>query len=169
MCKNCDFSVHYPPTQSERLEKLEKALSEEMARTREMDDILAGVVKRVGRDSNTTNDPAPPYGEKREPMIDELALYDMCRKAGEPVDAPEYCGGPGTYSAQRMRKAYESLIDKGDLIRKDNLLKWLDAEIAMAEENLKLIVEHNGGLKPLVQFETILAAHKAVKAHITGE
>jgi len=32
----------------ERIEKMEKALSQEMARTREMDDILAGVVKRVG-------------------------------------------------------------------------------------------------------------------------
>jgi hypothetical protein len=31
-----------------RLEKMEKALSEEMGRTREMDDILAGVVKKVG-------------------------------------------------------------------------------------------------------------------------
>jgi len=31
-----------------RLEKMEKALSEEMAKTREMDDILAGVVKKVG-------------------------------------------------------------------------------------------------------------------------
>ncbi len=31
-----------------RLEKMEKALSEEMAKVREMDDILAGVVKKVG-------------------------------------------------------------------------------------------------------------------------
>jgi hypothetical protein len=41
----------YPPPQGdydERIEKMEKALSQEMARTREMDDILAGVVKRVG-------------------------------------------------------------------------------------------------------------------------
>jgi len=33
---------------NDRIEKMEKALSEEMAKTREMDDILAGVVKKVG-------------------------------------------------------------------------------------------------------------------------
>ena len=32
--------------QDDRIEKMEKALSEEMAKVREMDDILSGVVKR---------------------------------------------------------------------------------------------------------------------------
>jgi hypothetical protein len=46
-----------PPSMYERIEKLEKALSEEMARTREMDVILAGMVKRVGYVSEA---PTPP-------------------------------------------------------------------------------------------------------------
>lgn len=99
--------------------------------------------------SNETNDPKAPYGEKREPMIDELALYNMCREAGEPVDAPEYCGGPGTYSAQRMRKAYEALITKGDLIRKDELTKWLNSQIDPGETAWNAAIE-------------------SVKAHIEG-
>lgn len=95
--------------QDERIEKMEKALSQEMAKVREMDDILAGVVKRVG---------------------------------------------------------YVSEAPEGDF--KAELLKWLDAEIAMTTENLEVIKQHGGGIKPLIQFEAILATYKAVKAHIEG-
>ena len=94
---------------NDRIEKMEKALSEEMAKTREMDDILAGVVKRVG---------------------------------------------------------YVSEAPEGDF--KAELLKWLDIEIAMTEENLEAINQHGGGIKPLIQFEAILLTYKAVKAHIQG-
>ena len=40
--------IHDHQEAGSRIEKMEKALSEEMAKTREMDDILAGVVKKVG-------------------------------------------------------------------------------------------------------------------------
>jgi hypothetical protein len=41
---------------SQRIEKMEKALSQEMARMREMDDILAGVVKRAGYEGEAPED-----------------------------------------------------------------------------------------------------------------
>lgn len=49
-CPNTPCVRILSPTENlaQRLKKLEKALSEEMGKTREMDDILAGVVKRVG-------------------------------------------------------------------------------------------------------------------------
>jgi len=101
--------IHDHQEAGSRIEKMEKALSEEMAKTREMDDILAGVVKRVG---------------------------------------------------------YVSEAPEGDF--KAELLKWLDIEIAMTEENLEAINQHGGGIKPLIQFEAILLTYKAVKAHIQG-
>jgi hypothetical protein len=61
---------------------------------------------------------------------------------------------------------YES--PTGEYIKVDDLLAWLDAEITLTEENLGIIKQHNGGLKPLIQFEAILATYRAVKAHITG-
>jgi len=64
---------------------------------------------------NNTNDEQAPYGEKREPLLSDEAQYDLCGEAGEPVDQPEYCGGPGLYSARRVRDFYENLIDKGEL------------------------------------------------------
>jgi hypothetical protein len=42
--------------QDDRIEKMEKALSQEMARMREMDDILAGVVKRAGYEGEAPED-----------------------------------------------------------------------------------------------------------------
>lgn len=104
----------------QRIEKMEKALSEEMAKVREMDDILAGVVKRVGY------------------VSDEPSEVLVC--------------APGDSIADPMAE----------------LIKWLDAEIATTKENIDLIKQHNGGLKPLIQFEAILATYRAVKAHITG-
>ena len=47
-------------------------------------------------------------------MSDEQQ-YDFCREAGEPVDQPEYCGGPALYSARHVRDFYERLIDEGRL------------------------------------------------------
>ena len=96
---------------SQRIEKMEKALSEEMAKTREMDDILAGVVKKVG---------------------------------------------------------YVSEAPDGDF--KADLIKWLDAEIAMAEENLEIANANSlmGAHKGLVAVQAMLATYKAVKAHIQG-
>jgi hypothetical protein len=108
--------------------------------------------------SLTTNDPSAPYGEKREPMVKD-----------EDLDAhyDKYDDGP-RQAAQNMRDWYEGFIDHGDLIRREELVTWLDAEIAMTAENLQVIKDHSGGLKPLFQFEAILATYKAVKAHIEG-
>ncbi len=51
MCDgNCTATIvdkGSPENLLKRIEKMEEALSKEMAKTREMDDILAGVVKRV--------------------------------------------------------------------------------------------------------------------------
>jgi len=93
---------------SQRIEKMEKALSEEMAKTREMDDILAGVVKRVGHPS--------------EAMEDDF---------------------------------------------KAELLKWLDIEIAMAEENLEQ-ANRAHMVVATAKMQAMLATYKAVKAHIQG-
>lgn len=95
--------------------------------------------------------------EKREPMVadDDLdAHYD------------KYDDGPYT-AAANMRDWYEGFIDKGDLIHKDELLKWLDGEMAMAEENF----EEAERLKMAVNaaaIRTRLSTYKAVKAHIEG-
>jgi len=93
---------------NDRIEKMEKALSEEMAKTREMDDILAGVVKRVGHPS--------------EAMEDDF---------------------------------------------KAELLKWLDIEIAMAEENLEQ-ANRAHMVVATAKMQAMLATYKAVKAHIQG-
>ena len=58
--------------QDERIEKMEKALSQEMAKVREMDDILAGVVKRVGYVSE-----APYPAERYIHKYDIIAWLDM--------------------------------------------------------------------------------------------
>ena len=95
---------------------------------------------------NNTNDEQAPYGEKREPLLSDEAQYDLCGEAGEPVDQPEYCGGPGLYSARRVRDFYENLIDKGELrvvkkvelwhpsVPEEEWKKWLagsDADFSM--------------------------------------
>lgn len=64
----------------------------------------------------------------------------------------------------------DDLIKKGDLIRKDELVAWLDAEIALAEENVEIANANAsmGAFKGKVVMDTMLATYKAVKAHIKG-
>lgn len=58
----------------ERIEKMEKALSQEMAKVREMDDILAGVVKRVGYVSEEPKKPewVGRYFQGTDPVVDSI-------------------------------------------------------------------------------------------------
>ena len=52
---------------------------------------------------------------KREPLLSDGRLDGLCHEAGEPNDQPDYCGGPGLYSATLVRAFYEDLIDSGKL------------------------------------------------------
>ena len=61
---------------------------------------------------------------KCEPLLSDERLDALCREAGEPVDQPEYCGGPGLYSARRVRDHYESLIDSGKLRVVEEVELW---------------------------------------------
>lgn len=128
----------------QRIEKLEKALSEEMARTREMDGTIAGVVIDVAR-------------LKRYEYID--------------VPMPVTVGGDNVYQGTDPT---DGVTKEDDIIRKDELLKWLDAEIAMAEENVEIAnanASMGAGIKPtatMQAMQTMLATYKAVKAHIEG-
>jgi hypothetical protein len=58
----------------------------------------------------------------------------------------------------------------GEYIMVDDLLAWLDAEIAMAEENLEIANANSlmGAHKGLVAVQAMLATYRAVKAHIEG-
>lgn len=81
----------------QRLEKMEKALSEEMAKTREMDDILAGVVKKVGYES-------PPA------TLDQKTLDDI---VANPGDYEVKVEGISAYSIQPSLPLYANWI--GDI------------------------------------------------------
>ncbi len=70
-------------------------------------------------------------------------------------------------SNYEVRDHYESLITNGDLIRKADLRKWLDAEIAMAEMGLEEAERSKMMVMPATM-RGILATYKAVKAHIEG-
>lgn len=52
---------------------------------------------------------------KREPQISDGVLDSVARKHGEPIDEPEYCGGPILYAAMDIMSIYEELIDRGTL------------------------------------------------------
>lgn len=81
--------------------------------------------------SNTTNDPKAPYGEEREPMLSDDKIEEMFRISGEPPEADEYVGIP---SRERVRTFYENLISSGELIRRDELLVWLQAKAHELDE-----------------------------------
>ena len=123
-----------------RLEKMEKALSEEMAKTREMDSILAGVVKKVGY----VSPPAP---------LDQKTLDDIV-------------ANPGDYEV----KMVTPLGLASDIyIRKDELLKWLYKQIAKAERrNLEATNPSFYSLQEQCRAEGALATFAALKAHIQG-
>jgi hypothetical protein len=102
--------------------------------------------------SLTTNDPSAPYGEKREPMLsDEMLGGEEWRvhecgcghdtKSGGSVTSVSKCEGCGAdhtrlsdgWRSSRMdelavRQYYEDLITKGDLIRREDMVKWLGEE-----------------------------------------
>lgn len=123
---------------SDAFQKMERALSEEMAKTREMDSILAGVVKKVGY----VSPPAP---------LDQKTLDDIV-------------ANPGDYEVKMVTPT--GLVS--DIyIRKDELLKWLDIEIAMAETNLEH-AERTQMVVVVAAARAKLATYKAVKAHIEG-
>jgi hypothetical protein len=123
---------------SDAFKKMEKALSGEMARTREMDDILAGVVKRVGY---VSEDPKKPewvdrYFQGTDPVADS---------------------GISKFASA----TWGQYIDKAELI------KWLDAEIAMSTEKLEAAEQSKMVVATNIA-QAMLATYRAVKAHITG-
>lgn len=88
----------------ERIEKMEKALSQEMAKVREMDDILAGVVKRVGYVSEAevpgqgfygiAIDPkASPSGIPFSVALEYLKAGRVVRRSSWPLNSISIFGG----------------------------------------------------------------------------
>ena len=160
---------------SQRIEKMEKALSQEMARTREMDDILAGVVKRAGYE-----------GEK---SMTTTEMFDEWQKCLNDADyfREHYCtiNGPVMHwhipnwmkafemiqpirqepneSIGRQRELNRLMSDQAHngSIFKAELIKWLDVEIALTEQNIESFALGSPA-------DGILATYKAVKAHIEG-
>jgi murein L,D-transpeptidase YcbB/YkuD len=55
----------------------------------------------------------------------------------------------------------------GEYIRVDELIKWLDAEIAMSTENLEA-AEQSKMVVAINIAQAMLATYRAVKAHIEG-
>lgn len=64
----------------------------------------------------TTNKVSLDPSISRWPVITDNGLYHICGKHGEPVNSPEYCGGPSLYAAQEVRDIYEGLIARGVLV-----------------------------------------------------
>jgi len=158
---------------SQRIEKMEKALSEEMAKVREMDGILAGVVKRTGYMSEDKSKwpamPAPTFinrqysdellKEAKELNIDPynlaFAKYMGATVRNVPIDeitgyAPEAPAPTAPYPAP------STLINKAELVA------WLDAEIVKANNMM------SDAVTPVLMAEAMVATYKAVKAHIEG-
>jgi len=140
--------------------------------------------------SNTTNDPAPPYREKSMTTSEMFEEWQKClndptyfrehytsvngdmvevhmpnwMKAFEMIQPFKQEPNEGIDRQRELNRLMSEQAHSGSII-KDELLKWLDIEIAMAEENLEAAEQ----VRMMVAAKiagAMLATYKAVKAHI---
>lgn len=144
--------------QLDRLKKMEEALSEEMAKVREMDGILAGVVKDVER------------LKWRQERADAATLFHRESAIPAPLDQKtldDIVASPGDYTVKLSPVPDWVEPAPADDFKAD-LLKWLDAEIAMVKENFEQARSKNAGIEVVCSMHSMLATYRAVKAHIEG-
>lgn len=116
--------------------------------------------------------PAPiPVQKTTGAMSDEKTrMFDIESIINKDYDDCTSDGWQTTYYVTAVAKvadAYENAIEKGDLIRRDELLKWLDAEIEKGNMLLEFAKEYDNF--SLMRYEVSLVAYKALRAHIEGQ
>lgn len=102
--------------------------------------------------SNTTNDPEQKYGE-REPMLSDAEMIRIAEASPQhPIVASvkkiDQIALAASYGgAFDARDRYERLISSGDLIRRDELVAWLEGRIHWSKGAHTALgeVNHNTG------------------------
>lgn len=94
--------------------------------------------------SNTTNDPEQKYGE-REPMLSDVEISKMS------VTDNGFAGENKYRMSRRVRDHYESLITDGTLIRRDELVKFLNERLLDEEKGVRWNMHNDGSAVTVVQ------------------